>query len=131
MSANDRTTPSGYLEGKFRRDVRYALEVDIFTRDDQIIDEIYRLKKNEREYLKQFPMSDAQRDAILARDWNKMISLGGNIYYTSKLGATDGLGFQQVAAIMTGKTQEAYAQMMINGGRSIKGARTKSEWKGN
>lgn len=52
MSVNDRNTPSGHLEDKFRREVRYALEVDNFTRDDQIIDEIHRLKKNEREYLK-------------------------------------------------------------------------------
>ena len=58
-----------------------------------------------------------------------MLRLGGNIYYTSKLGATDGLSFQNLAALMTGTTQEQYAQMMIKGGRSVENNRSKSEWK--
>ena len=86
-------------------------------------------KANEAKYLEQFPMSPEQRQAILKRDWNKMLELGGNIYYTSKLGATDGLSFQNLAALMTGSTQEQYAQMMIAGGRSPEGNRSKSEWK--
>jgi protocatechuate 4,5-dioxygenase alpha chain len=86
-------------------------------------------KANERAYLEQWPMSDAQKQAILARDWNQMLELGGNIYFTAKLGATDGLSFQQLAAKMTGSTQEQYAQMMLKGGRSVNGARSKSEWK--
>jgi protocatechuate 4,5-dioxygenase alpha chain len=56
-----------------------------------------------------------------------MIRLGGNIYFTSKIAATDGLSFQQIAAIMSGVTQPEYAQMMLNGGRSIEGLRSKSE----
>jgi protocatechuate 4,5-dioxygenase, alpha chain len=86
-------------------------------------------KANEEKYLDQFPMSAEQREAILKRDWNRMLELGGNIYYTSKLGATDGLSFQNLAALMTGSTQEQYAQMMIAGGRSPNGNRSKSEWK--
>jgi protocatechuate 4,5-dioxygenase alpha chain len=86
-------------------------------------------KKDEKAYLAQFPMSEAQRDAILKRDWNEMLRLGGNIYYTSKLGATDGLSFQNLAALMTGTTQQQYADMMIKGGRSPDGNRSKSEWK--
>ncbi len=86
-------------------------------------------KKDENAYLAKFPMTEAQRQAILKRDWNEMLRLGGNIYYTSKLGATDGLSFQMLAALMTGSTQEQYAQMMINGGRSVEGNRSKSEWK--
>ena len=86
-------------------------------------------KKDETAYLAQFPMSEAQRQAILKRDWNEMLRLGGNIYYTSKLGATDGLSFQNLAALMTGTTQQQYADMMIKGGRPVDGNRSKSEWK--
>src|ERR1700704_2303130 len=86
-------------------------------------------KANETKYLDQFPMTTEQRDAILKRQWNHMLELGGNIYYTSKLGATDGLSFQNLAALMTGSTQEQYAQMMLAGGRSPNGNRSKSEWK--
>jgi protocatechuate 4,5-dioxygenase alpha chain len=84
-------------------------------------------KANEAEYLKRFPMTAQQRDAILRRDWNQMLELGGNIYFTAKLGATDGLSFQQVAAIMTGSTQQDYAAMMLAGGRAIEGNRSKSQ----
>jgi protocatechuate 4,5-dioxygenase alpha chain len=86
-------------------------------------------KANEAEYLKRFPMTAEQRDSILKRDWNRMLELGGNIYFTAKLAATDGLSFQQIAAKMTGSTQEQYAQMMLTGGRPIAGNRSKSEWK--
>ena len=60
-------------------------------------------------------MTDEQRDAVLKRQWNRMLELGANIYFTAKLGATDGLSFQQVAAIMTGNTQDDYADMMLEG----------------
>jgi len=88
-------------------------------------------KANEGEYLKKFPMTTEQRDAILRREWNRMLELGGNIYFTAKLGATDGLSFQQVAAIMTGSTQQDYAEMMLKGGRSVEGKRSKSTPDGN
>ncbi len=66
---------------------------------------------------------------MLERDWNGMLQLGGNIYYTSKLAATDGLTFQNIAAIMTGSTQEQYAKMMLDGGRNPAGNRSKRDAK--
>ena len=84
-------------------------------------------KANEAAYLNKFPMTPEQREAILKRNWNRMLELGGNIYFTAKLGATDGLSFQQVAAIMTGSTQQDYAEMMLKGGRSVEGNRSKSK----
>ena len=94
-----------------------------------------RLQKNrdafnadEKGYLNKYPMTDAQRDAVINRDWNLLLELGGNIYYTSKLAANDGINFQNLAGRMTGMGVEAYREMMVNGGRSIEGNRTKSEW---
>ena len=86
-------------------------------------------KSGERAYLDKWPMTEEQKQSILKRDWNGMLALGGNIYFTSKLAATDGLSFQQIAAIMTGSTQAEYAEMMLKGGRSPDGNRSKSEWK--
>ena len=83
-------------------------------------------KANEAEYLNRFPLTPAQRDAILKREYNRMLELGGNIYFTAKLGATDGHSFQHMAAIMTGATQDDYAKMMLGGGRSVEGNRSKS-----
>jgi protocatechuate 4,5-dioxygenase, alpha chain len=83
-------------------------------------------KANEVEYLKRFKLTPAQTDAILKRDYNRMLELGGNIYFTAKLGATDGHSFQHLAALMTGASQQDYAAMMLAGGRSVEGNRTKS-----
>ena len=80
-------------------------------------------KANEAEYLKRFKLTPEQSDAILKRDYNRMLELGGNIYFTAKLGATDGHSFQHLAAVMTGSTQEDYAKMMLGGGRSVEGNR--------
>ncbi len=82
-----------------------------------------RFKADERAYLDEWPMSEEQKQAVLARDLNRCISLGGNIYFLAKIGATDGRSFQYMAASMTGMTQEEYAQMMLHGGRSPEGNR--------
>jgi protocatechuate 4,5-dioxygenase alpha chain len=83
-------------------------------------------RANEAEYLKLWNLTDAQRDAVLNRDWTGMMREGGNIYFLAKLFSTDGHSFQHVAAIMTGSTQEEYAKMMLDGGRNPKGNRSKS-----
>ena len=83
-------------------------------------------KANEAEYLKKFRLTPEQTEAILKRDYNRMLELGGNIYFTAKLGATDGHSFQHLAAVMTGNTQEDYAKMMLGGGRSVEGNRSRS-----
>ena len=85
-------------------------------------------RADERAYLAQYPMTAEQAQSVLDRDWNRMLELGGNIYYTSKLAACDGLSFQNIAALMTGSTQEDYAKMMLAGGRPPEGNRSKSEW---
>jgi protocatechuate 4,5-dioxygenase alpha chain len=85
-------------------------------------------RADEHAYLKRFPMTPEQAQSILDRDWNRMLELGGNIYYTAKLAACDGLSFQQIAAKMTCSTQEDYAAMMLHGGRPPEGNRSKSEW---
>ena len=76
-----------------------------------------RFKADERACLDEWPMSDDQKQAVLDRDYNRMIALGGNIYFLAKIFSTDGLSFQHAAATMTGMSQEAYAQMMLSGGR--------------
>ena len=83
-------------------------------------------KANEAEYLKKFRLTPEQTEAVLKRDYNRMLELGGNIYFTAKLGATDGHSFQHLAAVMTGASQQDYAAMMLGGGRSVEGNRSKS-----
>jgi len=82
-----------------------------------------RFKANERAYLDEWKMSEEQKQAVLDRDLNRCIALGGNIYFLSKIGATDGKSFQQMAGSMTGMSEQDYRDMMINGGRKIEGNR--------
>ena len=86
-------------------------------------------KADERAYLDRWPMTEEQKQSVLKRDWNGMLALGGNIYFTSKIAATDGLSFQQIAAMKSGVTQPEYAEMMLKGGRSIEGNRSKKDAK--
>ena len=83
-----------------------------------------RFKAGERPYLDEWPMSEDQKQAVLDRDYNKMLDLGGNIYFLAKIFATDGLSYLQAVSTMTGMPIEDYQQMMISGGRSPEGWRS-------
>jgi protocatechuate 4,5-dioxygenase alpha chain len=89
-----------------------------------------RFLADERAYLDEWPMTEDQKLAVMARDYNRMIDLGGNIYFMAKIFATDGKSFQYAAALMTGMSQQQYAEMMIAGGRPVEGNRYKSDWVG-
>ena len=86
-----------------------------------------RFKANERAYLDEWKMTEEQKEAVLKRDLNRCIGLGGNIYFLAKIGATDGKSFQQMAGSMTGMTEEEYRDMMVKGGRSVEGNRRLGE----
>ena len=86
-----------------------------------------RFLADQRAYLDEWPMTEAQKQAVLARDLNRCIAEGGNIYFLAKLGATHGKSFQQMAGSMTGMTEEEYRDMMISGGRSVEGNRRTGE----
>jgi protocatechuate 4,5-dioxygenase, alpha chain len=83
-----------------------------------------RFKADEWTYLHETAMTEAQKEAVLARDYNTMIDLGGQIYFLAKIFATDGLSYLQAVSTMTGMPVDEYQQMMINGGRSPEGWRS-------
>lgn len=82
-----------------------------------------RFKANERAYLDEWPMTEEQKEALLRRDYNRLIQLGGNIYFLAKVFSTDGLSYLQAVSTMTGMSVDQYRTMMIEGGRSIEGNR--------
>lgn len=82
-----------------------------------------QFKADERAYLDQWPMTEGQKLAVMDRDLNRCIAQGGNIYFLARIGATDGLSFQQMAGSMTGMSEEEYRNMMLLGGRSADGNR--------
>ena len=86
-----------------------------------------RWKADEKAYLDQWPLSDEQKAAVLARDYNRMLDLGGNIYFLSKIFSTDGQSFVQAVSTMTGMSVADYQAMMNAGGRSPDGLRSRKE----
>ncbi len=106
---------SGYFLNQFCISLRLQENRDAYTADREA-------------YIDKFPMSPEQREAALNQEWNRLLELGGNIYYTSKLGAYHGINFQELAGLMTNMGSTAYRAMMVAGGRGIEGNRYKSEW---
>jgi protocatechuate 4,5-dioxygenase alpha chain len=97
----------------------YALNKFLMSLNDAANREAFRA--GEAAYLDRFAVDDDQREAVLGREWLRLLELGGNIYYTYKLAACDGMTFQDLAGEQTGMTPEAFAQMMLAGGRSPEG----------
>lgn len=88
-----------------------------------------RWRADEKVYLEDWKMTDEQKQAVLDRDYNRMLDLGGNIYYLAKIFSTDGLSFVQAVSTMTGMSVDDYKAMMMAGGRSPDGVRSIKEGK--
>jgi protocatechuate 4,5-dioxygenase, alpha chain len=106
---------------------RLGYHLNMFCMSLMKADNRAAFKADERAFLDRFPMTAEQRQAVLDRDYNRMIALGGNIYFLAKIGATDGFSFQNLASKMTGVSEDEYKAMMVAGGRSPDGNRSLSE----
>ena len=121
-----RDVPGTYvLDGEHCRK-GYALNMFCMSLNEQANRDAFRA--DPEGYLDGHPLAEEQRRAVLERDWVQMLRLGGNIYYTFKLAAFDGLTLQQGGAMMSGVSGEEFAQMMIDGGRPIEGNRSHGDW---
>jgi protocatechuate 4,5-dioxygenase alpha chain len=104
----------------------YALNKFLMSLNQPANREAFR--DDETGYLDRFAVDDEQRDAVLRREWLRLIELGGNVYYTYKLAACDGMTFQDLAGEQTGMSAQDFAQMMLDGGRPPVGNRNRAEW---
>lgn len=86
-----------------------------------------RFLADNRKYLDEWDMTEEQKQAVIDRDFQKMLDLGGNVYFLSKIFASEGLSYVQAVSTMTDMNVEQYQQMMLNGGRNIEGWRSKKE----
>lgn len=83
---------------------------------------------DERAYLDKWDMTEDQKQGVLDRDFNRMLDLGGNIYFIAKIGASDGLSYVEIVSSMTENNADDHKAMMVSGGRSPEGNRYQSEW---
>ena len=112
-----RQSRRGYALNKFLMSLNQAANRDAF-------------RAGEAAYLDRFALDDDQRAAVLGRRWLRLLELGGNVYYTYKLAACDGMSFQDLAGEQTGMTADEFARMMLAGGRPPEGNRRRDEWEG-
>ena len=119
--------PGTYVQDSAQ--LRKGYHLNMFCMSLNRADNRAAFRADEAAYLDRFPMTQAQREAVLARGWLEMLRLGGNIYYTFKLATFDGLTMQHVGALMsgTGMSVEEFRQMLLDGGRPIEGNRSKGE----
>lgn len=120
--------PGTYVFDGRRSRAGYQLNMFLMSLNDAANRDAFRA--DEAAYLARFPMSPEQLEAVRERAWNRMLELGGNVYYTFKLAACDGMSFQQLAAAQTGVTEEDYLAMMLSGGRPVDGNRSRHHDKG-
>ena len=85
---------------------------------------------DETAYVDRHSLTQEQKQAVLDRDYLQMLRLGGNIYYTFKLAIYDRKSMQYVGGAMSGMTETAFKQMMLDGGRPIDGNRRVGESEG-
>ena len=83
-----------------------------------------RFRANEESYLDDWKLSDDARKAVLARDYNALLDIGGNVYFLAKLFSTDGISFAEAVSSMTDMDFPTYREMMNRGGRSPEGQRS-------
>jgi len=109
--------PGTYLFNQAR--CREGFQLNMFCMSLLKADNRKEFLADEKKYLEKYPLTQEQRRCVLERDWLGMLKVGGNIYYMSKLGATDEKSFQFLAAAMSGMSQDQYRDMMLGGGRSV------------
>ena len=83
-----------------------------------------RFRQDEKAYLDEWPLSDEAKQALLARDYNTLLDMGGNVYFLAKLFSTDGISFAEAVSTMTDMSFDEYKDMMMKGGRSPEGNRS-------
>ena len=86
-----------------------------------------RFRADESAYLDEWKLTPEQKDALLKRDYNRLLDLGGNVYFLAKVFSTDGQSFAQAVSTMTDMNFEDYTKMMVAGGRSPEGQRSIKE----
>jgi len=108
---------------------RQGYHLNMFCKSLDLKENREEFRKDQAAYLRKFPMTEQQRQAVLERQFNRMLELGGNIYYTWKIAAFDRISMQAAGAAMSeeGMTEQEFRNMMLSGGRPIDGNRYVNE----
>jgi protocatechuate 4,5-dioxygenase alpha chain len=73
-------------------------------------------RDDEEGYMERYGLSEAQREAVRKRDVLGMIEAGGNVYYLAKLAGIFGLNVQDLGALQTGLSLDAFKAALLSHG---------------
>ncbi|GAB3347260.1 protocatechuate 3,4-dioxygenase [Modestobacter lapidis] len=76
-----------------------------------------RFTAGEAAYCQEFGLTAEQQQAVLDRDWQAMLDLGGSIFYVFKLAMMDKRSMQYLGGVFTGMTEEEFMAALKAGGR--------------
>jgi len=74
--------------------------------------------RDEAAYCDAYGLSEDQKQAVLSREWTRMLDLGGSIFYIFKLAMLDKKSMQYLGGKFSGMTEQEFVDMMVAGGRS-------------
>lgn len=89
----------------------YALNKMCFSFNDGANREAFRA--DEEGYMERYGLTDAQRQAIRARNVLALIAAGGNVYYLAKFAGIFGLSVQDIGAQQTGMSLDAFKDHLV------------------
>ncbi|MDB5571033.1 MAG: protocatechuate 3,4-dioxygenase [Hyphomicrobiales bacterium] len=89
----------------------YALNKMCFSFNDGANREAFRA--DEEGYMERYGLTDAQRQAIRARNVLALIAAGGNVYYLAKFARIFGLSVQDIGAQQTGMSLDAFKDHLV------------------
>jgi protocatechuate 4,5-dioxygenase alpha chain len=69
--------------------------------------------EDEEGYMARFKLTEAQKDAVRQRNVLAMLAAGGNVYYLAKLAGIFGLNVQDLGALQTGMSLDAFKAALL------------------
>lgn len=94
----------------------FALNAMCFSFNSAANREAFRA--DEEAYMAKFSLTDQQKQSVRNRDVPAMLEAGGNVYYLSKLAGIFGLNVQDLGALQTGMTVEAFKAGLLAHGET-------------
>ena len=76
-----------------------------------------RFLADEAAYCDEFRLTAEQKKAVVDRDWQAMLDLGGSIFYVYKLAMMDGLSMQYLGGVFTGMTEDEFKAALAERGK--------------
>jgi protocatechuate 4,5-dioxygenase alpha chain len=89
----------------------YALNAMCYSFNDEANRESFR--RDEEAYMDRYGLDEPQKDAVRERDVLAMLAAGGNVYYLAKLAGIFRLNVQDLGAMQTGMSVEAFKAALL------------------